>query len=503
MSITDEFDPTVNGWFFENWGEASDFSWDLFRKTYLAINPTHDCVEAPLDCAFYEIFKGCAAKGNCGGMSMLGLALWKFGGFMGFCSPACFYTGTTEPDRADLHEAINIMQARQFSAPGIQNFLDAVKAGDLNDAEAAFQKIKSGLGSGDYAMMSISNGVFGDAAHTVVPYRIDEHPFGFPAGTKLLYIYDPNRPYDAFPDYYTGSHNRMIIQGPTNWTYDQNAGGLYTGGHLYDGSNNGWCFAIPITTEIHKARQPISVGFVVTGLTLLFVSGVGAAVTQIEDDDGRQFYTSDNPHLHTSEIETNSLRRLEGVARWPWFDADSNGELPGELYLIQRPAGSAPLTLTVSGSRYNLRQLHPENLIEIESRSVRNGRDRLRIEDFTGDRQAVEIQTGEKSRRFQINQLRADPGKRDWSSIQVRNVLISNADLRVQAAPGFETAEISTQKGSRQFDIEFQQYRSRVHERREATRMKVSPEKPVHLDAREVGSRKKRDSKKHDRKRKR
>src|SRR2546421_380588 len=132
MSITSEFDPVVNGFYFENWGEANDFSWDLYTRTYLAINPTQDCVEVPLDCAFYEIFKSCASNGNCGGMSMLALALYKFGGFLGFCSPANFYTGDivgvgssgnyTGPDRTDLHQAINIMQARQFSAPGIQNF---------------------------------------------------------------------------------------------------------------------------------------------------------------------------------------------------------------------------------------------------------------------------------------------------------------------------------------------------------------------------------------------
>jgi len=502
MSITDEFDPTLNGWFFENWGEATDLSWELFRNTYLAINPTHDCVEAPLDCLFFEIFKGCAAKGNCGGMSMLALALWKFGGFMGFCSPASFYTGTTEPDRTDLHEAINIMQARQFSAPGIQNFLDAVKAGDLNNAEAAFNKIKSGLGSGDYAMLSISNGLFGDAAHTVVPYRIDEHPIGYSPGTKLIYVYDPNRPFDTFPDYYTASHNKMVLSGPTNWTYDQSAGGFYSSGTLYDGSNNGWCFALPVTTEIHKARHPISVGFAVTGLTLLFVSGVGAAVTQIEDEDGHRFYTSDGPHVHSSEIETSSLQRLQGVARWPWFDAAEGGELPGELYLVQRPVGSSPLTLTVSGSRYSLRQLHVDNLVEIESQSASTAREKIRIDDFTGDQQTVEIQTNGTRRRFQINQLRTENGGADWSSLQVQNAYISKSDLRLQASPGFESIDISTQRGTRLFDIEFQQYRSNVLERKTATRRRVSVGKSVHLASRDLEMKRKPEAGKRARKKK-
>ena len=54
------------------------------------------------------------------------------------------------------------MQARQFSAPGIQNFLDIVKAGQLNDGVAAWQRVKSGLDSGDYCMVSLATGLFGD-----------------------------------------------------------------------------------------------------------------------------------------------------------------------------------------------------------------------------------------------------------------------------------------------------------------------------------------------------
>ena len=150
MGILDEFNPRRDGWSFVNWGEANDFTWDLYRRTYLAINPTNDPIESPLDVAFFQIFKSCASNGNCGGMAMLALALFKYGGYMGFCSPPNFYAPANDTDhkapaRQDLHEAINIMQARQFSAPGIRNFLDVVKAGQLNDGVAAWHRIQSGL----------------------------------------------------------------------------------------------------------------------------------------------------------------------------------------------------------------------------------------------------------------------------------------------------------------------------------------------------------------------
>jgi hypothetical protein len=68
MGIPDEFDPTRDGWFFHNWNEATDFDWDLYRRTYLAINPTDDVIEAPLDVAFYQIWAGRGTgRGSCRG----------------------------------------------------------------------------------------------------------------------------------------------------------------------------------------------------------------------------------------------------------------------------------------------------------------------------------------------------------------------------------------------------------------------------------------------------
>ncbi|MGB9376479.1 MAG: hypothetical protein WCB04_03095, partial [Mycobacteriales bacterium] len=388
MGILDEFDPKRDGWFFENWGEASDFDWELYRRTYLAINPTNDVIESPLDVAFFQIFKACAAKGNCGGMSMLALALHKYGGYMGFCSPANFYTGGSGPDRTDVHKAVNIMQARQFSAAGIRNFLDVVKAGQLSDGIAAWNRIRSGLASGDYCMLSLSNGIFGDKAHTIIPFRAD-----MAGSSRVLHVWDPNRPYDAFPQHYDGDHNKIVITGPTSWTYDQNAGGLFSGGTLYDGSKNGWCFAIPTSLEIHKGRQPISAGFVLTGLTTLFVSGIGAAVTQIEDDEGRRLYTSDRTHRSAGDLETSAARKLPGVAPWPW-PGGLDGDVPGELFFLERPPGSSPLNVSVRGEEYHLVHLSSGHLTELTAGPSGSGaKDRVRLAGSPDDDQSVVVST--------------------------------------------------------------------------------------------------------------
>jgi len=459
MAIGDAFDPVKNGWSFHNWNDQS-LSWDLYRRAYLAINPTQDPVAAPLDCLFYEAFEICAQHGNCGGLAMLGLALYKYGGYMGFCGPASFYTGSPSngsgPDSQDLHQAINVMQARQFSGPGIQNFLDVVKAGQLNDAEAAYARIQSGLGSGDYSMLSLSNGLFGDAAHTIIPYRVEESP----PGTKVIHVWDSDRPYnDTYRDFYDLDMNKVTFTSPTAWTYDQNASHFNNdGGVLYSGSNNGWFFSVPISLELHKARQPVSVGFAIEGLTFLLVSGVGA-VTQIEDDTGRRFYRSNRVHRHVAEFETDDERRLDGVARWPWFGARRHDQLP-ELFFLQRSVGSPPLTVTVRGANYRLIHSQSGHLLEVETRARAAARDRFRIEGSAGDSQALEIHTDGEKRPFEIHQLRED-GAGDWRSIRIRNARITKADLRVQTHGKLRAVEVSSRKEKQEFDVEFRQYRSK------------------------------------------
>jgi len=453
MGILDEFNPRRDGWFFENWGETPEFSWDLYRRTYLAINPTNDPVSAPLDVAFFQVFKSCAANGNCGGMSMLALALFKYGGYLGFGSPANFYTGAGDgPDRADLHEAVNIMQARQFSAAGIRNFLDVVKAGQLNDGYAAFDRIRSGLASGDYCMLSLSNGIFGDAAHTIIPYRAD-----VVGSSRILHVWDPNRPYDAYSQHYDGDHNKIVITGPTTWAYDQNAGGLFSNGHVYDGSNNGWFFAIPTSLEIHKGRQPISAGFLLTGLTTLFVSGIGAAVTQIEDDEGRRLYSSDRKHRNRGDLETSSERQLTGVAPWPW-PGGLGGDLPGELFFIERPQGSSPLNISVRGDEYQLLHISSGHLTELAAgKASPTAKDTVRLEGSADDAQSIVVSTGADSRQFDIHHLRQE-GPQAWRSVKVRNAVVTEDKLQVRAPLAFDTLEISGTTARRDVDVELRRY---------------------------------------------
>jgi hypothetical protein len=457
MSITDKFDPQKDGWYFENWGEAPpyclgscDFTWDLYRKTYLGINPTHNCVEAPLDCAFYEIFRNCAEKGNCGGMSLLSLALFKYGGYMGFCSPACFYTGTKSPDRDDLHRAINILQARQFSAHGIENFLDVCDAGNLNNAVAAFERAKELLGMGDYPILSIAVDLLGHEAHTVIPYRIEEDL----SGTKTMFIWDPNHPYDDDPSHYSGPDCRMVINSPTDWVYT-------SGQTTYNGSSGGWCFTIPMSLVLRKARHPMTLDMVFDALMTIFISGPGAAISQISDDEGHQFYrTEADRHVSRRDIETDPAKRLKGIGRWPWYGFAGEAELPGELYFLRGPLGKlSRLNLTVSGKKYKAVQFVAGNLVEIDVKSTARSKDVIRFSRSGTAGRSIEMETLGNKRNVTFRQLRIGVKGTEWRSCKVENITMErNVPVIMNMVGDLEAVQVSSGDKEVKFAIEMQRY---------------------------------------------
>jgi hypothetical protein len=478
MPVTSVFDPARDGWFFSNWGETApycigdcNFSWDLYQQAYLGINPNHDYVEAPLDCAFYEIFKGCAAKGNCGGMSLLALALFKYGGYMGFCSPANFYTGTTSPDRADLHQTINVLQARQFSATGIQNFIDTVGAGQLNNADAAYNKIKTQLGNGDYAVIWLANSLVGESAHTLIPYAYDDSPAGFPAGTKILHLWDSDLPYNQYPDYYNTHQNLLVIHSAFDWEYNQGAGTGATGCVDYKGSNNGWCMAVPMSTVLHKARQPMTLDMAFDALTTLFMHGPGAAITQIEDDQGHRFYSADaDEHLRWDEIESSPLHGMPWVLRWPWPALTREGQVPGELYFLRRPPGPGSLTLTLRGSNYSLVHAQAGNLVQVQASGAARARDTLTISGLASTSQALELHTSASRRGYTLQQLRSFARVGGWRAIHVINARLNASGLHVQTLGELQVLEVAGLDRPVTYEVELHQYRQKALAKRKVGR---------------------------------
>ncbi len=448
-----EFDPAVDGWYFVNWGEelpncvegSCDLSWELYRRTYIGINPTHDCWQAPLDCAFYEVFKNHSELGNCGGMSLLALALFKYGGYMGFCSPANFYTGhlgitdLKGPHRVDLHQTMNILNARQFSAAGVERFLELVAAGDLNNAHRAFQEVTESLAKGDYPVLTIANSFWGKDAHTVIPYRVETKP----DGTKIMYIWDPNDPYNADPDHYAdwNQANRLVIS-PTDayeWSY---ASAGYSG----SGWDAAWCFAVPMSRILPKARHPMAFDVLNEALLKVFVSGPGATLVQIEDHDGDQVFRPASGEASAfREWVTDDAVRLRDVFQWPWGQPQREGEHTAELFfIVPSQVDDNSLTFTVSGTHYKTLFQTAGELIWVESESDAVATDILRLSG-TGTAATLEASTLGQERVLSVRRYRGgdDPG--DWRLVDVAyHVITRGSTVVAQGIPGDPDASSAT-----------------------------------------------------------
>jgi hypothetical protein len=454
------FNPKVDGWLFENWGEASGFDWDLFRDTYLGVNPTEDCLEAPFDCSFFPLFKDCAKLGNCGGMSILALALYKYGGYFGFCKPAYFYAGDNGgPYRPDLRRAINIIQARQFNVNGIRNFMDMWKAGTLNNAVVAHQRVKELLATGDYPVLWINTGLWDTNAHTVIPYNYTDGP-GFP---KYLNIWDSNHPSDA--------SRMMTINGDTDWTYTSK-------NTTYSGLANGWCFVVPMSLILHKARHPVSMGFAVDNIMTLFVTGSGAAIGQISDEDGRRLYRKDSDfHVSRGDLETDPARRLSDCCRWPLYGRERTDEQHSEIYFYQRNLGvSSCLAITLHGTRYRAVYSGANNLIVVEANSGSPGRDEVNISALGSAHQSVGITASRDGRSIAIRQTRMGTDAHSWRALEVRDLDLTKGDrVTMGVTSDFRSVIVSADGREVPFSLRMEQGTGKKSMRRDETKLSTKP----------------------------
>jgi hypothetical protein len=455
--MPDPFNPLVDGWKFHNF-KKMDATWDLYRDTYLGINPTENCAEALLDCLFYEQgFKIVADKGHCAGISLLGLAIYKYGSYMGFCSPASIYEGDANgPDRADLKRALGILHARTFSLGGIENFLDAFDNRNLNNAVAAYERIEAGLASGDYAMLSIANGPDPDgivhSGHALIPYEC--HKSG---STRVIRLWDPNFPADDFPMHYGTVRDQLIIKSEdgTDWEY-LGALGKSTP-YPYLGKNKGWCFAIPMSRVLSKDRQPASLGR--DAVVSVFLRGLGATISQISDEQGHTLYST---NASRREFEPDPDRRLKGVMPWPSLGQAKGASVPGEIYVMRGGEGRSPLTFTVSGAEYKFTHFQGRSMTVVDGSSSKRMKDLIRISTTSHDlHRTVEVSSsGQRELTLQAIHVHDDE-RGAWKSAELRKVKLANSTLRMQIIGALDDVHVDGLRKKVQFDLKMQERRNK------------------------------------------
>jgi hypothetical protein len=470
MTENRKFDPAVDGWNFHNWSETvgycigcalpaghsgdCELDWDnTYAKTFLAINPEDSADVAEF--TFYDtVYKTIAKNGNCFGMSLLALALFKYGGSMGFCSPASFYPARPSspdlkaPEDEKLHHAINIMHGRQLGARDVQAIID-LGIQNVNDPLFAFNKVKECLSKGDYPLLYISNDK-GQGAHTVIPYDYVD-PIGYP---KLLYIWDSNHPYNKDPNHYSASSTAKIlrIDGSLSWSYDSET-------THYSYHPIGWIIAIPMSTVLEKSYQPFTIALIAQGLMSLVVSGSGSGVSQIEDDKGHRFYTTDSD-IHTSgnEIETDPDKRLRGAIRWPQFDSNLEDSSQNELYFVRRQGGDvSPLTTTIVGTDYKMTAWLGKNLIAVNSSSNVRARDIIKTQGLVSGEFLVEITAAEKERKITYEHLLSGDKRSEWRRFRFENIVLpEKTTLSLDVERKMNAVAVSSQGKEAQFDLEIQ-----------------------------------------------
>lgn len=297
----------------------------------------------------------------------------------------------------------------------------------MNNAEAAYARIEEGLGSNNYCVLSVANGIFGDSAHTLIPYNCYTS-----GGTKYLELWDSNFPADDNPGHYGGANCRMVINSPTDWEYFPNPAAADPSPYPYRGSNMGWCFAIPMSLILIKDRHPMTLDMVFDALQTVFISGNGAAISQISDEEGHSFYkTEKSVHLERGDIETDPSRRLNGVLRWPWFNL-SGGTPPGELFFIRGAASRSPLKFTVSGQDYAFTHFKGRTLVALEGHARKRLKDTIRITSTPHDlRQTVEVHSTTGARVLNLRALRTDDVRGDWKMVEIKDARVDKATLQV------------------------------------------------------------------------
>ena len=254
----------------------------------------------------------------------------------------------------------------------------------------------------------------------------------------------------ADPGHYSSSACHLVIKSPTDWSYTSGSN-QYLGG--------GWCFVIPMSTVLHKSRQPMALDMVFDALMTLFVTGPGAAVTQIGDDSGRRLYTeAPGAHLSRRGLETDPAKRLSGIGRWPWYGQTGRRPLSGELYFARRSVVESGLKFRITGSSYRLVRGVARNLVEIEVESRYRGAEEIRIGGLGGASQRVEIQPLKQTRRIHLRHLRQDPKTGSWRSLRVRDLPVPSEGMAVDVWGDLEVVEIQTKGRQIQMEVELEQH---------------------------------------------
>jgi hypothetical protein len=240
-----------------------------------------------------------------------------------------------------------------------------------------------------------------------------------------------------------------------------------------------------MSTILPKDRQPFTLDFAFDALQTAFLSGPGAVLSQISDDQGHQFYATDSAlHQDRGEIESDPTRRLRGVARWPWYaKGRARQAQPGELYFIRGAASRTDLHFTVNGSEYKLLHFQGRNMLEVAVTSQRRVKDVIRISPpVDGLPRRIEIKPVGGERVVNLRALRAEDESGAWRSVEIKNARLSRAAFRVDLLGELDHVEVSGMGKKVEFRVNLSERRNRKLTSRKIEKAAAEAAKPFQAD---------------------
>lgn len=414
-----------NGWDFCNW-KAGQATWEIFRRTFIGVRD-----DDPMDVAHWELYEpNISEKAHCFGMCLLSLAILKEEGHLGFCKPVHIYDGDaglskpfSGPTNPDLADAILMMNGHQFGHKMINWMAERIMSGDFKNARVAYDDVEYYLSTGDLPIISIINKP--KEGHAMVPYRCEE----ISSSEWRIYVYDPNRPYKVYKDYYDLDSNYIeiiAISGGYEWSFKRDVGRwptepVWTGNSL---SGLSFIFAYPYSEVLQPQRNPFELGAVLEDLNEVFVAGDGG-IAQMSNDKGERLYTSD-AHGPASVFEEDPQLRMHSVTAFP-FVGGTEEKLPDAYIIKEYTDEDLTIDIECTGECYRFFMTGAGRLVKVEARSNLSGSDAINIRNINTDREELTIESKRGSVQLNIELLRPDPVTQETRTFRISDLRVTKA----------------------------------------------------------------------------
>jgi hypothetical protein len=443
-------------WFIDNWKDPV-LSWEIYRDSFIGIPPTYDPWSSAFDVLFYDqLYKSkLSESGNCFGMSLMSLMMLQKGGYLGFCLPVPQYSGDLYSDLGptdpDLRHAINQMHGHQVSLPALKFMLDLIARGKNRDGNFAYDQFNYYKMKNDLTVISVTKSTSpADGGHTMVAYDAK-----IVDGYKRIFLYDPNRSW-ADPvkrTWYTSGKNYITIDstGTNGWTYDHGDG--YWSGKPASGGN---IMILPISVIGPTARSPASLGLNISDiLATFFITGDGAEITQITDQDGKRLYIPG-----TTEVDTNPATGMLNTL--PWISSDQKRTASGNnnagkvlaYFMLGNPTGSLDIDIRSGKEGYKMGMFGRGSYLSVRA-DQGSGADLITLENAGSQQPGVIIRNQSNAAKFDVEFIQIlDPYKKS-RHFRLNNLEVPALQpMLIRVTDNQKALELQTTDARIQYDLE-------------------------------------------------